>query len=468
MAFDMTRVHGNIACQFQASRGRIVLPEMYSSDSGNSSVSSEDQFPSPRSWFAARRSGSPDHSPSPPDTLSEADWDGSSDACAEIAEQMAYSCMDDDETSSRQKFHQEYIQYAKPHVSTPPPRPIQNPNFIHDIHTGARRPGVHQTAPTCGRTMPANLPGSVAWSAACSSESSQTGSPTSVLGEAGSAAWDLLFAAAGEVQKLAREQDALAGNRYANSPRSMHHLLLNRGHTHAHAGPVSKLSKSPLASTVYAESPVSEYVDPNTPDFTNSQLYRSASPVRRGGKKCGGNGARGQAHLARSAGAMSPQKTRLARPGTATPPEDLSCSKKSLYNDFNSAGSPLSSSPVCSPRPLDPVKDAKVGTGVFLPRSAVPPPVETRTPVKKVNKPATVILPARLVHALGLNVDPESNVVIGKPLQPSRRPSGNKSQQVHLPPVMRVAPDDDVLTMTKSSRHANCRQPYSSKARSQA
>lgn len=78
------------------------------------------------------------------------------------------------------------------------------------------------------------------------------------------------------------------------------------------------------------------------------------------------------------------------------------------------------------------------GTGVFLPR-AVGIPQEKDSGSKKVPKPTTVLLPARLVQALGLNVDQENNVVLKRNPSSLDRNGGKSGGSLA---VMKLVPDD--------------------------
>ena len=291
-------------------------------------------FPSPHTWKASRHT----EFSLPSDCSSGSEVESGSDAGAGIAEWMAHTCISEED---------EQVEFSIPRN---PPRHHSILEPLYHPHLAAiRTRPVYRNLPATSSSI---LSPSLSWSSSeCFSEASAsvTGSPTSVIGQAESAAWDVLFAAAGEVQQMAREREAEHGS---FGHKSVQQLLLNRnagsntrgGSSKACTGIPSNLRK-PFSG---ADSPLSRSRRDNTSSSSPSPSSYGSPPSRE-------NSRTGAGFQAASLGGGS------------------------------SSG----------------------GTGVFLPRAA-----PEQNSKKKASRQTTIILPPHLVQALGLNVDCNNNVVL--------------------------------------------------------
>lgn len=364
-------------------------------------------FPSPRTWHASHRN-SPVLSLAPSDESSEDEpSDSQPDRGAEIAEWAAQSCMNDDDQggggAATGGAANAGLRLAH--------RPAAHSRSL--VGHGLDPLSLVSTSAAVAVSGSSTVSGGVGggrWSPVCSAGVS----PTSVLSKANTAAWDLLFEAAGEVQRMAREealpptsqtlQRAAIGRRLMRcnslpSPKDkpqaqwVDEPAVASGRAAIAAGPAAPKKSFHRSFSSSKDREIAAHAAV----LATSQHYTHSSQQRR--RSDGG-----PAVPAGLSGSSTPPTKYLGRNLSGKAREGATTSGDNLHAVV--LGNP------------GPPKEAAAGTGVFLPRAAATqqPPAEQAGPQggskKSQHRPTTVLLPARLVQALGLDVDDDNNVVL--------------------------------------------------------
>lgn len=367
-------------------------------------------FPSPRTWHSNRRSMSKS------DTMLEEvlDTTDNETGVESLAEMIAQACIEDEELVSTTGSLQEQSILAS-HNS---PAVDEKNEQVADAVKSVREEHAIQVP---RRTT------SGGWNGSPSTEISQGGSPTSVLGEGSNEAWDLLFAAVGKIQKYAsgQEQEGSGG------------LSLPRATTMLPSGTQTP-PLVPLGGNFHGRQCHSHNPSParSMPHSVRRNNRRDASP----------------------AGMVSGPPAVVSNMKNGTPPRSGQKPRSASQTRFQRSdiSTPLGIEAVIHPllitrgNACTPPRAPTVGsgTGVFLPRAAPSPASTSGSPsgtshqdgsVKKTVRPSPpVYLPARLVHQFGLAVDHDNNVVLNR--KPSPTPNGRKAAVGA--PVIKLAVDN--------------------------